>query len=88
MRRATTIDNIGDSGVFLAILSGTVDEKLSMELGAAVLLDKTIIAICINGHKPNKKLKSIINEIIYVDGHMDDIAAKAVRRAVMRLHPK
>lgn len=65
--RKDMIPKMRDSALTLTIYSGTVDPKLCLELGAAILLDKPIIVALKRGVAAPANLKRCATRIVEVD---------------------
>ncbi|MCC7423798.1 MAG: hypothetical protein IT428_26330 [Planctomycetaceae bacterium] len=51
----------------MSIINGTVDAKIAVELGAAILLDKPIIVAVVRGTEVPEKLRRLADSIVEVD---------------------
>jgi len=63
------------SAIAITLVTGSVDVKICLEIGAAIMLDKPIIAVISEGAKVPANLKRVANVI--VEGNMKDAATLA-----------
>jgi hypothetical protein len=70
------------SAISLMILGSEPDPKLCMELGAAILFDKPIIALAIKGRPVPELLKRIAAPVIEVEDLSSDEVQKQVREVL------
>lgn len=88
--RRDALEKIAGSGAFVSLVPhnpGEFDVKFAVELGAAVMLDKPILAIVMPGAKVSGKLRTIADEIVEADLDTEDgraIVGKAVEAFVRR----
>lgn len=83
--REQMIEPMKKSHMVATIWAGVVDWKISMEMGAAMLLDKPIILVIAPGTAIPAKLALVADDI--VEGSMDDpkALAKSVAASLERL---
>lgn len=72
------------SALSIAIFSGSVDAKLCMEIGAAVLLDKPIILLVTGDSQIPASLQRAAVEIIH--GHPEDPRTRTKVTAALSRH--
>ena len=63
-----------NSAIAITLVTGKLDAKICLEIGAAVLLDKPIIAVICEGAKVPANLKRVASVII--EGNMTDAATR------------
>lgn len=81
--KENVLPNIADSTQFAALISGKMpDAKMCLEIGAAVLLDKPIIAICFEGAAPSQHLLKIATKIVEVEDLSSPRDMEKVRKAL------
>ena len=82
------VPKMRESAVAMHIVPGEegIDVKFCVELGAAIMLDKPIIAVALGPRDVPKKLKLIADEIVYlpdgVNEQAGDLVAEALKRVV------
>lgn len=74
--------------ILLAPGDGAVDTKFAVELGLAVMLEKPIILMLIEGRDAPRKVKDLADEIVVVPVFTAATADAAVRRALARLEAR
>jgi hypothetical protein len=67
--RRDTLGKIADSAIVMSLVprSGDFDVKFAVELGAAIMLDKPIIAVALPGTPIPAKLREIADRIVEAD---------------------
>lgn len=85
--RREAVEKISGSAGFLSLIpeSDDIDVKFCVELGAAIMMNKPIIAVVHKGRTAPEKLAKIADEIVYADldtteGQKE--VAMAIRRVV------
>ena len=69
------------SRIAITLITGAVDPKICLEMGAAVLLDKPIIAVILKGAAVPANLKRVASVII--EGDIMDAALQAkIQKAI------
>jgi hypothetical protein len=69
----------------MTILSGSIDPKLCLELGAAILLEKPLILLSCNNTWIPPKLRALADEIIEIDDIHDKQAIEKIKEAMLRM---
>jgi len=81
------LPDIKESTVFAALIPGVdPDPKMCLEMGAALLMDKPIVAIVIRGRKIPRHLARIASEIVEVSDLMTEEDKIKVQTALDRVH--
>lgn len=65
--RREVVQNMNDSAYVMSLVPGEFDVKFATELGAAVMMDKPILAVMMPGAKVTKKLELVVDKIVYAD---------------------
>lgn len=66
--RAGTIKEIESSAMVMSLVpTEEFDVKFALEIGAAIMLNKPIIAIVMPGRELNEKMAAISDRVIYAD---------------------
>jgi hypothetical protein len=77
---------INDSVVTLSLISKRhPDPKMCLEMGAALLLDKPIIAICIDRAEVSQHLLKIAAAVVEVDDLTSEASHKKIQEAITRV---
>jgi len=63
----------------------TLDAKLCLELGAAIMFDMPIIALVVRGRPLPEHLRRVANWVVEVDDIGSDAASDAMARAIANL---
>jgi hypothetical protein len=85
--RRDALEKIGGSAVFATIAppSDEFDVQFACEIGAAVLLDKPILAIVPAGRTVSGKLRAIADEVVEADIDVEagrELVAAALKRLI------
>ena len=64
------------------------DVKFWVELGAAIMMDKPIIAVAIGHRQVPEKLRLVADEIVYMPDGVNEDASEAVAAALTRVMEK
>lgn len=64
------------------------DAKFWVELGASIMLDKPIIAVCFDHRSVPRKLRYVADEIVYCPVGVGPDSSEAVSRAIERVMRK
>jgi hypothetical protein len=73
------------SRLCLLIVNGKPDARLALEIGAAILLDKPIIVLVLEGKAISDKLRAIASEIVTIENMTDSGAQSKIRAALGRV---
>lgn len=79
------LESLGKSHVFASVFTGNVDWKIAMEIGAAVLHDKPIIALVYSGVKVPEKLSRVIDKFVEVNKFNMDSLSERIQEAITEL---
>ncbi|WP_028058324.1 hypothetical protein [Candidatus Solirubrobacter pratensis] len=60
------------------------DVKLWVELGAAIMMDKPILAVVLS-RRVSKRLRRVADEIVYAPNGLNDEVAKEIQAAMTRM---
>jgi hypothetical protein len=84
--RRNVLPNIKGSAVVMELVcEAEPDPKMCLEMGAAVLLDKPIVAICIQGRKVPQHLRRIASEVVEVSDLNSDADLEKINSALRRV---
>lgn len=86
--RRELVPKMEESAVIMTLYSGTLDPKLAIETGYAVLLDKPMIGAVTAGAKAPSKLVLICDELVEVDMETEagrQSSARRISEAMERL---
>lgn len=73
-----------NSAIVVSIFGNQIDAKICLEIGAAILLDKPIIAVIVQGAKVPANLKRVAS--IIIEGDMKETATKdKLQQAIARV---
>ena len=61
------------------------DPKFWVELGAAIMLGKPILTVAIAGRKVPAKLRLVSDEVLELEGDLDETASAQVAEALQRM---
>jgi hypothetical protein len=70
------LPKMASSAMSIAIFSGSIDAKICLEIGAAVLMDKPIILLALNDTKIPDTLQRAAHTIVRGDPYAEDTQQK------------
>ena len=74
----------GSAFVMSLVPKGDYDVKFAVELGAAIMLDKPIIAVLMPGARASAKLLEVADEVVYADVDLEE-GRRKVTEAIGRM---
>lgn len=83
--RRSTVEQMAESAFVMSIVpTGEFDVKFAVELGAAVMMDKPIMAIVQPGANVPEKLRRVCEEVVEADIDLEE-GRKKITAAIDRL---